>query len=92
MSDRRVLRAAVCAAALLSARFAQASQVELVSKRHPSFDSAEVVGQGEQAALSADGRWIAFTSTSPTWRRDRATATGFRTSSSSTGSPGTSPW
>jgi Tol biopolymer transport system component len=65
MSDRCVLRTAVCAAVLLSAGFAQASQVDLVSKRHPSFDSAEVVGDGREAAVSADGRWIAFSSTSP---------------------------
>lgn len=56
---------ALCAAVLLSAGFAQASQVELVSKRHPSFNASEVVGEGREVDVSADGRWIAFTSTSP---------------------------
>lgn len=58
-------RAALCAALLLSAAQAQASQVELVSKRHPSFDGSEVMGEASEAVLSADGRWVAFTSTSP---------------------------
>ena len=65
MSDRRILRAAVCAAVLLSAGLAQASQVELVSRRHPSFDSSEVAGVVQESVISADGRWIAFNSTSP---------------------------
>ncbi|MEA2563250.1 MAG: hypothetical protein QOH06_4754 [Acidobacteriota bacterium] len=65
MSDRHVVQATVCAAVLLSAGFAQASQVDLVSKRHPSFDTSEVVGEASEAVLSADGRWTAFTSTSP---------------------------
>ncbi|HET9229620.1 MAG TPA: hypothetical protein VFR31_23265 [Thermoanaerobaculia bacterium] len=65
MSDRRILRAAVCVAVLLSAGLARASQVELVTRRHPSFDSSEVVGVAQESVISADGRWIAFTSTSP---------------------------
>lgn len=65
MSDRRLFRAAVCAAVLLSAGLARTSQVELVTRRHPSFDTPEVIGVAQESAISADGRWIAFTSTSP---------------------------
>lgn len=60
-----VVRAALCALILLSAGSAEAGEVELVSRRHPSFVAPQAPGNSGQPALSADGRWMAFTSTSP---------------------------
>lgn len=62
----RAVKALVSAATLLSAFSpAQAGQVELVSRRDPGFVAPELIGDAGGAALSADGRWAAFTSTAP---------------------------
>src|SRR5690348_16005346 len=60
-----VVPAAVCAVFLISAGLARAGEVELVSRRHPDFVAPQAPGTSGQPAVSADGRWIAFTSTSP---------------------------
>jgi Tol biopolymer transport system component len=58
----RYTRAAACAAFLLSAP-AWAGKIDLVSRRDPGSVAPELIGDAQSAALSADGRWAAFTST-----------------------------
>ncbi|MES1244187.1 MAG: hypothetical protein ABUT39_21460 [Acidobacteriota bacterium] len=62
MLSIRCFRATISAALLLGALPLQAAKVDLVSRRDPSFLAPEVLGDAWNVALSADGRWAAFTS------------------------------
>jgi Tol biopolymer transport system component len=67
MFSMRCFRVAVCAALLLGAIPAQAGKVDLVSRRDPGSVAPELIGDAGSigtvgVALSADGRWVAFTS------------------------------
>ncbi len=69
MDSPRIFRTAVCAGLLLLPLApVQAGKVDLVSRRDPGSVSPELIGDAggvgnSGLALSADGRWVAFTST-----------------------------
>lgn len=63
MLSIRCFRGAACAALFLAAIPAWAGRVDLVSRRDPGSVAPELIGEAQDAVLSADGRWVAFTST-----------------------------
>lgn len=64
MLSARISRAAAYAAlSFLSLSPAQAGKVDLVSRRDPGSVVPELIGDAASPAVSADGRWVAFTST-----------------------------
>ncbi|MES1244185.1 MAG: hypothetical protein ABUT39_21450 [Acidobacteriota bacterium] len=62
MLSTRISRAAAGAVLFMASTLAaRAGQVEIVSRRDPGFVAPELIGNaGKDAALSADGRWVAF--------------------------------
>jgi Tol biopolymer transport system component len=64
MVSDRIFRTAVCSVFLfLPLAPARAGKVDLVSRRDPGSVAPELIGDAGSPALSADGRWVAFTST-----------------------------